>query len=224
MNECEASKIPLLTLSDFLRNPAGYVPGESYRNSLRRLLGKEKRYIELQAVIDGSKGNPLDPSEAEELRELIRRTIMAFDGNEPSRRKLSSLLRAHFTKYAELGDRLVNQVQNRKLLSELEPVIAKLEKLARLGLICIELAVVNSDAKKEYESGYQKLRKKANRAAKEVRKYRTQVLGEIDFGLRRNKEAGPSTEVIDALSGLGLPLVYYESPIIEFYRWSVKAS
>jgi hyaluronoglucosaminidase len=60
MNEWEASKLPLLTLADYLRDPKLYSSEESFQNSVSELYSHEEAYEQLRAIIFASRASALD--------------------------------------------------------------------------------------------------------------------------------------------------------------------
>jgi len=211
MNEPEASKIPLLTLSDYLDDPFGYSPEQSFERVVGRFLSNEKSRQEIRLMIECSKANPLDSGEVQGLADLVRRWSAGEDGS--AGKELSKELESRLEVYFGLRRKLTN-VENRKFLSEFEPVLDKVHVLAGLGLSCLRLAQQRrsgSLSKKEARMLETRIRKEM----KQVRVNRTQALGEVAFVLRRRAH-GEADKC--SASELGLPLAERESPVIELYN------
>ena len=210
MNEPEASKIPLLTLSDYLDNPSGYSPERSFERAVGRYFSNEKSRQEIRLMIECSRSSPLESDEVQGLADLVRRWTASEDGSVE--KELSMELESSLKVYFGLGRKLTN-VENRKFLSEFEPVLDKVHVLAGLGLSCLRLAQLRrsgSLSKKKARMLETRIRKEM----KQVRANRTQALGEVAFVLhkRAHEEADKCS-----ISELGLPLVERESPVIELY-------
>jgi hyaluronoglucosaminidase len=208
MNESEASKIPLLTLSDYLDHPFTYSPKRSFERAFRNLFSGETCCAELKLLAECSRASPLLPREAEELRELVRELIESFGRpDDSSWAGSSAALESRLKAYAALKGRLFLSLHNRKFLSESEPVVGKVQKLASLGLSCLELAE-RARERPRNQNEVNRLKQKVRTEMEHVRKDRTQALGEIVFE--------------ESLSEMGLPRVHTESPVNELCRWSSR--
>jgi hyaluronoglucosaminidase len=208
MNEPEASKIPLLTLSSYLNSPSRYLPDASFQRAIENLFSGEERYNELKLLVESSRASPLDLREAEQLRELVRELMTSSRGPDDLKwASTSTVLESRLKAYAGLREMLLGSVRNRRFLSEFEPVIGKVQKLATLGLSCLKLAQRVRESPR-HENEVARLKEEARRKMEQVRKDRTQALGEVVFD--------------DSLSEIGLPRAQKESPIAELFSWSLK--
>jgi hyaluronoglucosaminidase len=208
MNQPEASKIPLLTLRDYLGNPHTYAPERSLDRAARRIFGGKSPYDDVRLLVDCTRAGPLDQKEAEVLRVTTRGLVIGKKNSRPEEwRALSRVLASKLHALADLRGDMVGRRRNEDLLSELEPVMAKVDELAGLGDVCLRL--VGAVAKGQTNSA-KKLGIEANRMLRDVMANRVQALGEVVFDT--------------AAADIGLPPVRTESPLIEFCRWSLKAS
>jgi len=198
MIEPEASKIPLLTLADYLQDPSGYSPERSHERAVMRFLSDEKNLESIRLMIGSSMANPLDPNEVADLAEEVRRLAKAKNG--PAREKMLEDLGTELETYLGLRRVLSASMKNRKLLSEFRPVLEKIHELAKLGLSCLDLERRSRTDIFSTEEA-RRSRAKIRAELKKVHRNRTQALGEVAFG--------------KDLSDLGLPVVERESPIIE---------
>ena len=207
MNQAEASKIPLLTLSDYLRDPVGYSPQKSLAHAVRRVFpGTHHRVGEL--LLDCTRAGPFDQCESVELRRVALELMESFEDPRGGERwKAASLifeskLRALLDLKGELP-----MGKNEGLLSELEPFTTKVKELAELGIVCLKLARALRDGQRGL---VRQLRIEARRMARSVKTNRVQALGEVFFD--------------DSAIEIGLPGTRMESPLLEFCGWSLKAS
>jgi len=220
MNEPEASKIPLLTLSDFLDEPAKYSPDEAFHRAIRKLLTRGANCDGIELLVECSRANPLDPHEAEDLAKLVKGVTES--GDESALASSSTVLAAKLKSYLGLRRRLSGSVRNQRLLSDLKPVLAKVEELATLGLSCLDLAeTVKEDS---FVNGkVRRLKEKVRKEMGLVQEDKVQALGEVAFELETSQD-GTGQAGADQLWGTGLPQIQKESPVAELYYWSRKIS
>lgn len=210
MNEPEASKIPLLTLHDYLESPSTYSPQESFSRATRKLFSGNGPYDDVELLADCSRASPLNQREAEGLRNEVNRFIGSFErqrGKEawPVCTDFAAKLRALLS----LEEDLLKRGRNRKLLSEFEPVVEKVKKLAELGLVCLELAQTMREGNQD-RAKINHLRSVARREMAKVEANKVQALGEVVFET--------------STSEVSLPCVRKVSPLLEFCQWSLRAS
>jgi hyaluronoglucosaminidase len=218
MNEPEASKIPLLTLSEYIHDPVRYSPEASFESAARQAFSAEKCHDGISLLLDCSRANPLDPTEAEGLRDLVRQLTEAT--TRSGWVGAAKDLRLRFQAYVELKERLSACTGNNKLLAELDPVLDKIHGLALLGVGSLDLAErVRFERPSERE--VRALRAQIRKQMHEVRRTGCQVLGEISFELGTAVEKSPDK---DSVSDLGLPMVERESPIVRLCLWSMELS
>jgi hypothetical protein len=228
MNECEASKISLLTLRDFLKDPTRYRPLDSMRRSIDHQFGPTPLATEFKFFMKAAKASPLDPNEAEDLRKLVRNAIATYGKSDAKGyEKCENELRGQLEHYANLKTILRDKLErkNEKLFIELEPILTKIEGLADLGLIVLDYARTFLSSDSQSDSLRKNQRESLDAKAAGLKQDRTQALGEIDF---RALETGPTTPAkphaknTTPSSQPGLPKVRTESPIIELYIWARK--
>ena len=217
MNEIEASRIPLLTLSHYLQHPRAYSPWDSYKKAIEQVTSSEREARkEFQDLLNCSRASALDPlNEAEDLRSSVNSLkVMLSRSKKPSATTVSGFVRSMRDKleyYEALGRALEASARNRKLLLEFQPALEKLRKLSLLGIECLEyVEVVTKDAE-TFANPPSALGQELARAAKIARDDKTQILGQVDFGWRP-MEGGKTMESLD---DMGLPKFYSESPIWE---------
>lgn len=128
MVEARASRIPLVTIAEYLRNPEGYDPEAAWERAIREVGGRGAPALRLFA--EQFRGHPVlaGAIEAEHLGRLIAQGFGPPEGSDrgPLRRKLLELAGSH----AEL----VRTVDDPALIAEIEPWSTQLEKLAAAAL------------------------------------------------------------------------------------------
>ncbi|HEX6386202.1 MAG TPA: protein O-GlcNAcase [Anaerolineae bacterium] len=83
MLQPEASKIPLLTIADYLVDPHNYQPQESWQRALRRVAGAES-YEALRLFAENTLFSVLGVPEAEKLEALAGAALVALRRGEPA--------------------------------------------------------------------------------------------------------------------------------------------
>ncbi|MGH2543218.1 MAG: protein O-GlcNAcase, partial [Ardenticatenaceae bacterium] len=84
MNEAEASKIPLLTIRDYLDAPHKYDPSESWEMALREI-GGDRSYDALRRFAEHTLTSCLSDQGGERLEQLVGETLRSLrDGDTPS--------------------------------------------------------------------------------------------------------------------------------------------
>ena len=144
MNEAEASKIPLLTISDYLYDPENYDPERSWKQALRKVAG-EKAYKYLRAFAEQSQSSFLWEVESPELLKLVQ----SFWQNWEKERweEATKALTRKFKELADLKDNLFSTLENRQLLEELLPYLKKLSLLGKMGIRCTDLLRIHRKTK-----------------------------------------------------------------------------
>ncbi len=201
MNQAEASKIPLLTLSDMIKYPRSYSPDRSFEKAMRKLYGKDRAFQEIKLVARASKASPLDTGEADDIRAIVS-GIIAKGSN-----KSKKVLKAKLESYADVQTKLENKIQNRNLLTEIRPLLVKLTKLGALGMLCLEYIDLGSNGREKIRND---LTSKIRKAANAVGADGTQVLGEIRF----ERKSDPDND-------MGLPHTRAESPVMQLYEYTL---
>jgi hyaluronoglucosaminidase len=143
MNEAEASKIPLLTIADYLRNPNAYDPERSWRSALRRIGGKNA-YSYLKLFAEQSRSSFLQEEESTRLKALIEGAL-----EERNWRKSIASLDSYLVKLHSLRGRLSSTLKNKKLLADIMPYLVKLELLSTLGQRTVRLLFLLKTRKTE---------------------------------------------------------------------------
>lgn len=219
MNECEASKFPLLTLKDMLDDPNRYSPLDSLSRAIERLSSSLEVQRELKLLFQVAKASPMNPIEAEELRHSVQGVISSFqDGGERWKGSVTTL-KDMLAQYHALRKQLKNELANRKLLSEIEPILEKIEGLADLGIATLYyLEEITSRKGGRDDEKTSVMRQQLEHKASTIYKLKqVQVMGEVDFGsldsVSDNSEG--------TMSDLGLPYFKSKSPIIELYEWAM---
>jgi len=219
MNESEASKVPLLTLSNYLDDPAKYSPDKAFRRAIKSLFPRETNRDEIELLVECSRANPLDPNEVEDLAKPVKGVIESTD--ESALAGSSAVMAAKLRSYLVLRKRLSGSERNQRFISDFKPVLAKVEKLATLGLGCLELAEKTKKGSRLDE--IRGLKEKVREEMALVREDKVQALGEVAFELETNGDVTGKADV-NRLWGMGLPQIQKESPVVELYYWSQKIS
>ena len=207
MNQPEASKIPLLTLRDYLADPSAYSPQKSLIRAARRMFPRSPTES-LELLLDCTKATPFDQQESEQLRLVVMELMRSFGNPRGEKWKAQSLTFASSLRaLGGLEKRLRGGGKSEGLLSELEPVFLKVRQLAELGIVALRLAGALAQGQ---AGSVRPLRIEANRRLRLVEANRVQALGEVKF----DPEAAE----------IGLPTIRTDSPLVEFCRWSLKAS
>jgi len=228
MNESESSRVSLLTLADYLADPQKYSPEKSFERSIERLHSRERSYEAISAIICASKAGVLDPREVEKLRLTVKNLISSLEKKSEWEDEAESL-QVQLTVYSKLIDSLHSGTANKKFLREIEPLVQKLKKLARLGIDCVDF-LFDFDMNGFNEVLWSKVQNDVD----EVSRDKTQILGQVDFGrmLDERKERDMLEQGItetelefieEHLSRMGLPKEQYDSPVWEFYEYLKKS-
>jgi len=133
MNQPEASKIPLATYADYLADPEGYDPLESWERALRAAAGDE-RWCDLELVGENSLFSCLCPCSAVEIATLTEDAVGSLARGEcvdasPAVRALE----AYLTLLGDACYRLTYALDNPALRQDLLPWIELLEVWVRLA-------------------------------------------------------------------------------------------
>lgn len=192
MNEAEASKIPLLTIADYLCDPENYDPAQSWEKALRKIAGK-KAYKHLRAFAEQSQSSFLWKTESPELRKLVE----SFWQNWETKRweEAAKALKHKFRELADLKDNLFATLENRQLLEELLPYLEKLSLLGKMGMRCIDLLRMHSKTKTAVQAKkIEKIRMEIKDMKKEARENKYQICGTLikDFASKTLQTVGGS--------------------------------
>jgi hyaluronoglucosaminidase len=159
MNEAESSKIPLLTIADYLRDPENYEPERSWKQALRKV-GGERAYKYLRTFGEQSQSSFLWKTESPKLFKLID----SFWKNWKTEgwEETAEALMHKFKELIDLQANLLSKLENRQLSEELLPYVEKLSLLGKIGIKCVDLLRI----RRKTESATQ---------PKEIRKIRLEI-------------------------------------------------
>jgi hyaluronoglucosaminidase len=133
MNQEEASKIALVTVADYLRDPEHYHPSASWKAALREIGGEE--FAEpLARFAENSLRSPLQSESAPRMDRLVGALVSSLERgerleNNPAARALSR----YFDTVDQAGYRLKNRMRNLALRQDLLPWIEALEERVWMG-------------------------------------------------------------------------------------------
>jgi hyaluronoglucosaminidase len=133
MNQAEASKISLLTIKDYLRNPDDYDPEAAWELALKTVGGPEN-YSALRSFAENSLGSCLQSEGAPEMDRLAR--DVADDlrgGSEAGTSTAAAALMSYFDLLDESCYHLKNRMRNLALRQDLLPWIEALEEKFWMG-------------------------------------------------------------------------------------------
>lgn len=133
MNQPEASRIPLLTYADYLRDPHGYDPELSWQRALAEVAGTE-RAADLCRLAENSLRSCLGTPEAPVLDRLAQDAVAALRaGARVDESAAVGALDAYVNGLDESCYALKNRMENLALRHDLLPWIEALEDWAWLG-------------------------------------------------------------------------------------------
>ena len=138
MNEDECSKISLLTIADYLENPAEYDADKSWRRALRAMGGDATGAAVLRRL-SGLCSNRVFPDEPPNCAPAMM--------EKAAQGKNAALLGA-MRKVEDITDQLRESVDNPFLLRELRPYALKLERTARAAALAVEAKKAAPDEQK----------------------------------------------------------------------------
>ena len=190
MNEAEASKIPLLTIADYLRDPENYDLERSWEKALRKVAG-EKAYKHLRAFAEQSQSSFLWKTESPELHKLVE----SFWQNWETKRweEAAKALKRKFKELADLQDNLFSTLENRQLFEELLPYLKKLSLLGKMGMRCIHLLHTHRKTAVQAKK-IEKIRMEIMDMKKEAGENKCQICGTLieDFASKTLQTVGGS--------------------------------
>lgn len=133
MSQAEASRIALLTIADYLRDPYRYDPEVSWERALREVGGAEN-YEPLRRFAENSLGSVLCPEEAPEMTRLASAALASLRRGEAVMRSRDvALLSEYFDVLDESTYHLKNRMANLALRHDLLPWIEALDEKFWLG-------------------------------------------------------------------------------------------
>lgn len=137
MVQPEASKIPLLTIADYLRNPERYRPDAAWKRAPARVAGAQSGQAVLY-LAENSLHSCLQEEEAPRLDRLVRDAVAALRyGQAVAENGAVARLEVYFTTLDESCYELKNRMTNLRLRNDLLPWIEALEDrvwMARFAL------------------------------------------------------------------------------------------
>lgn len=138
MNEAEASRLPLMTIADYLWNPSGYRPEDSWHAALLQWAGPAQ-YQPLRFFAEHSRSSFLDKREAAALSGLVDEFLSQSGPGKTS--ESAKALLAHLESLARLHNSLRRRIGNSPLWADLKDYAAKLRLLsmaARAAVAAVE--------------------------------------------------------------------------------------
>ena len=133
MVQAEASRIPLLTIADYLHAPEYYDPARSWERALREVAG-DASFWALHALAENSLHSCLGTVEAEKLERLTSDALGALKRGERASSPPVNALERYLVELDEACYHLKNRMENLALRKDLLPWIELLEYWAWVGL------------------------------------------------------------------------------------------
>ena len=121
MNEAELSKIPLWTIADYLRDPAGYDADRSWDQAIRAV-GGEAAYPEMRLMCELCMGSRLNEEEAPSL------ALAAADYLNRPTSATAAQLRAEIARMKAIEPALRDKLPGKRMFRELRPSLKKLRR------------------------------------------------------------------------------------------------
>lgn len=130
MEWAESSKIPLITIADYLRDPYGYDPTKSWRRAIEEVAGTEDADALLRFA-DNVQSSFLHETESPALLESFMqfRFHFQYGSREQAIRKLGLM----FSEMEETANHLLHKMKNRKLSKEMGQWVEKYRHWAKVG-------------------------------------------------------------------------------------------
>lgn len=127
MSQEEATKIPLLTIADYVRLPERYDPDVSWRRALR-VMGRGDSVEPLTRLAENSLHSCLQKDQSPIMDRLARAALASLKAGEPVMQSDAvERLAGYFTELDEAGYYLKNRMRNLHLRDDLLPWIEALE-------------------------------------------------------------------------------------------------
>lgn len=131
MNQKEASKIPLLTAAEYLRDPWGYDPEVAWERALQAIGGES--YPQLRLFAMNSLGSCLRDDDAPVMDLLISNALRSLDADGSTHSHAVLDFEAHLDTLDEACYHLKNRMRNLELRQNLLPWIEALEERIWMG-------------------------------------------------------------------------------------------
>ncbi len=134
MNELEASKIALLTFSDYFKDPEHYSPEKSWESALKEIAGGNA-YKDFYFFARHSMSSAISSTEAPELSQLISDFWKAYKTKNKGGAWLpqAEALKDYFMKMKDTGAALKTEITNKELLADIELYLDKFSAYGEAG-------------------------------------------------------------------------------------------
>jgi len=166
MNEGEASKIPLVTVADYLWNSEAYRPEPAWEAALMQQ-GGPRGYPPLRYFAESCMSSFLYAKDCPTLSAAVAAFWKDYSAGQAG--DAAPELRAHFTRMRRLKRELSSRLANRWLLEEISPYLDKLAAYGQAGAACLRMLLSPSPA----------ARRSAERARQEAEANPRQVCGTV---------------------------------------------
>lgn len=131
MLQPRASKVAIAELARFLAAPSRYDAERAWEEALDATSGGSAAF---RRFAQQSRGTPLDPTESVALERAVNRLYRAFDGDELSFDARADELSTILDSFTGIRTALEREVDDPRLLTEIDPWITRLEQLGAIGL------------------------------------------------------------------------------------------
>lgn len=144
MEWAESSKIPLITVADYLNDPEGYDPVQSWRRAVEEVAGADDAEAFLRFA-DNVQSSFLNETESPALMETFMQFRFHFLYGD--KRQGTEELRRLFAEMEETANHLLTGMQNQKLSAEIRPWVEKYWHWAKVGQTAIALIDAGSSGR-----------------------------------------------------------------------------
>jgi len=153
MNEGEASKLPLITVADYLWNAEAYRPEPAWEAALLQQ-GGARAYAPLRCFAGSCTSSFLHPKDSPELAAAIAALWKELAAGTPG--AAASTLRRHFARMRGLKRELPSRLPNRWLLEQISPYLDKLSTYGKAGAACLRMLFSPSAAARRQVERWQR--------------------------------------------------------------------
>ncbi|WP_139490224.1 protein O-GlcNAcase [Brevibacillus dissolubilis] len=136
MEHVESSKIPLITIADYLNDPEGYDPDKSYRRAIEEVVGYEDAEP-FMLFADNVRSSFLNDLESPNLMDVLH--DFRFQFLHGQQEVAVALLRETFEEMEESATYLLTRMKNHKLARETHAWIKKYSYWAKVGQAATKL-------------------------------------------------------------------------------------
>ncbi|MGE5703631.1 MAG: protein O-GlcNAcase [Clostridia bacterium] len=145
MEHAEASKIALATIADYLRDPEGYDPEQSWQKAIEEVAGAEDAQ-RFRSFADHVQSSCLTDLESPRLLESLHEFRFRFlYGNQE---QAVQELNLRFIEMEETADALLTGMANDKLKREIRPWLVKYWHWAKAGRLIAQLIAAGIEGRK----------------------------------------------------------------------------